>query len=44
MKIHKDKDEIIEVNFDVVGEGEDEDGEFVILELTPKNKGEKHDS
>jgi len=45
MKKHKDEDEIIEVDFKIIEKGEDEDGEFAILELTPKkNKGEKHGS
>ena len=45
MKKHKDKEVVEEVDFQIIEKGEDEDGEFVILELTPKkNKGEKHGS
>ena len=45
MKKHKDKEVVEEVDFKIIEKGEDEDGEFAILELTPKkNKGEKHGS
>jgi len=45
MKKHEEDEIVEEVNFEIIEKGEDEDGEFAILELTPKkNKGEKHGS